>query len=322
MRYSIRHVTRFTYDAPITESVMEARMQPRTDEDQRCLQFALTTTPDARVMMYRDHDGNTVHHFDIPARHSRLTVTADALVECLPHSPLPHRLGPGAWGKLDARVSSGEAYEFLSPSTFVVSSPALEAFRQEIRLNRGNDPLVMVRRLMGEMYSRLEYSPRSTRVDSPIDEALDARRGVCQDFAHIFLALVRPIGLPARYVSGYLFRDEGSSDRSTDGATHAWVEVLLPDLGWIGFDPTNNLVVEDRHVRVAIGRDYADVPPTRGVYKGVSAVRTELGVSVRVGPVKSPLANEVVPFTPWMSREAGSTLRDEEASHAQQQQQQ
>jgi transglutaminase-like putative cysteine protease len=219
-------------------------------------------------------------------------------------------------------VTSGEVYEFLSPSTFVLASPALDALRTEIRLNRGNDPLVMVRRLMGEIYARFEYSPRSTRVDSPIDEALAARRGVCQDFAHIFLALVRPLGIPARYVSGYLFRDVGSSDRSADGATHAWVEVLLPDLGWIGFDPTNNLVAEDRHVRVAIGRDYADVPPTRGVYKGVSAVRTELGVSVRVGPVKSPLANDVVPFTPWMSREAESRVRDDESHNAQQRQQQ
>jgi transglutaminase-like putative cysteine protease len=317
MRYSVRHVTRFTYDSPITESVMEARMQPRSDGFQRCLHFALTTTPDARVMVYQDHDGNTVHHFDIPARHSRLTVTADALVECLPRTPLPHRLGPGAWTTLDALASSGESYESLSQSTFVTPSAALEAFRQELRLERGHDPLVTLRRLMGEVYARFEYSPRSTRVDSPIDEALATRRGVCQDFAHIFLALVRPLGVPARYVSGYLFRDEGSSDRSADGATHAWVEVLLPDLGWVGFDPTNNLIAEDRHVRVAIGRDYADVPPTRGVYKGASAVRSELGVSVRVGAARSPLASDVLPFTPWMSREAGAPLRDEE-SHSQQ----
>jgi transglutaminase-like putative cysteine protease len=95
--------------------------------------------------------------------------------------------------------------------------------------------------------------------------------------------------------------------------------VLLPDLGWVGFDPTNNLVAEDRHVRVAIGRDYADVPPTRGVYKGVSSVRSELGVSVRVGPVRSPLAGDVVPFTPWMSRDAAAPIRDDEASQQSQQ---
>jgi transglutaminase-like putative cysteine protease len=317
MRYSIRHVTRFTYDTAISESVMEARMQPRSDGFQRCLHFALTTTPDARVMVYQDHDGNTVHHFDIPSRHARLTLTADALVECLPHTPLPHRLGPGAWATLDELAASGESYESLSASTFVTQSAALEAFRQELRFERGHDPLVTLRRLMGEMYARFAYSQRSTRVDSPIDEALETRGGVCQDFAHIFLALVRPMGIPARYVSGYLFRDINSSDRSADGATHAWVECLLPDLGWVGFDPTNNLIAEERHVRVAIGRDYADVPPTRGVYKGLSAVRSELGVSVRVGPVRSPLVSDVVPFTPWMSRDAGAPLRDEEQSQQQ-----
>jgi transglutaminase-like putative cysteine protease len=319
MRYSIRHVTRFTYDAPITESVMETRMQPRSDESQRCLHFALTTTPESRVMMYQDHDGNTVHHFDIPAKHSRLTVTAEALVECLPRRPLPHRLGPGAWAALDAVAAAGESYEYLAESAFVTQGPAVDALRQELRLERGHDPLVTLRWLMGEMYARFEYSPRSTRVDSPIDEALEARRGVCQDFAHIFLALARPLGVPVRYVSGYLFHDTGNSDRSADGATHAWVEALLPDLGWVGFDPTNNLIAEERHVRVAIGRDYADVPPTRGVYKGASAVRSELGVSVRVGPVRSPLASDALPFTPWMSRDAGAPLRDDDAAQQSQQ---
>lgn len=168
----------------------------------------------------------------------------------------------------------------------------------------GNDPLVALRRLMGEMYARFAYSPRSTRVDSPIDEALETRKGVCQDFAHIFLSLVRPLGIPARYVSGYLFQPAGSQNRSTDGATHAWVEVLLPDLGWVGLDPTNNLIANDRHIRVAIGRDYADVPPTRGVFKGVSSVRSELSVSVTVGPALSPLSNDLTPFTPWMARES------------------
>ena len=206
MRYSIRHITRFTYESPITESVMEARMQPRTDTLQRCLQFTLLTTPSARVMTYRDHDNNLVHHFNIPGRHSRLTVTAEALVECMTMRSLPHRLGPAAWSRLDSMAASGQWWEYLAPSTFVQQTEALVAFRAEIGLERGNDPLVALRRLMGEMYARFAYSPRSTRVDSPIDEALETRKGVCQDFAHIFLSLVRPLGIPARYVSGYLFQ--------------------------------------------------------------------------------------------------------------------
>ena len=318
MRYSIRHITRFTYESPITESVMEARMQPRTDTLQRCLQFTLLTAPSSRVMTYRDHDNNMVHHFNIPGRHSRLTVTAEALVESMTIRPLPHRLGPAAWSRLDVMAASGQWWEYLAPSTFVKQADALESLRTEIGLERGNDPLVMLRRLMGEMYARFEYSPRSTRVDSPIDEALANRKGVCQDFAHIFLSLVRPLGIPARYVSGYLFQPAGSHERSTDGATHAWVEVLLPDLGWVGLDPTNNLIADNRHIRVAIGRDYADVPPTRGVFKGVSSVRSELTVSVAVGPALSPLSNDLTPFTPWMSGE----VKEPAADDSEQQQQQ
>ena len=142
MRYSIRHTTRFTYESPITESVMEARMQPRTDTLQRCLQFTLLTTPSARVMTYRDHDNNLVHHFNIPGRHSRLTVTAEALVECMKVRSLPHRLGPAAWSRLDSMAASGQWWEYLAASTFVQQTEALVAFRAEIGLERGNDPRV------------------------------------------------------------------------------------------------------------------------------------------------------------------------------------
>src|SRR5260221_9751143 len=113
------------------------------------------------------------------------------------------------------------------------------------------------------------------------------------------IALVRGLGVPCRYVSGYLFHSAGDQDRSSDGATHAWVEALLPDLGWVGFDPTNTLMGSERHVRGAIGCDYNDVPPTRGVYQGVSAVKSELAVAVTVGPV--PPAGDTMPFVPWMT---------------------
>ena len=322
MRYTVRHVTRFTYESSVTESMMEARMQPHTDNQQRCLHFVLLTNPSSRVLTYQDHENNTVHHFNIPARHSRLTLTAEALVECVPARPLPHRLGPAAWPRVDTLAATGRWLEYLLPSTFVRQPAALDTLRQEIGLERGNDPLVTLRRLMGEMYARFEYSPRSTRVDSPIDEALETRRGVCQDFTHIFLSLVRPLGIPARYVSGYLFQEAGGHDRSIDGATHAWVEVLLPDLGWVGLDPTNNLIVEDRHIRVAIGRDYADVPPTRGVFKGVGTARSELNVSVRVGPAPSLVSNDLVAFTPRMWRDTIESPADDGGGNARDLQQQ
>jgi transglutaminase-like putative cysteine protease len=316
MLYTIRHVTKFTYDRPIAESVMEARMQPRGDGAQRCLHFGLSTSPASRVLMYQDHDGNIIHHFNIPARHARLTLRAEALVECGAPPELPDRVGGDGWARLDALTARGEYWDLLHPSTFATSTALLEDLLRELALERGGDPLQMLMRLTSKLFDAFDYVPMSTRVDSPIDDALKARQGVCQDFAHIMIALVRPLGVPCRYVSGYLFHRASDHDRSSDGATHAWVEALLPDLGWVGFDPTNNLIAGERHVRVAIGRDYADVPPTRGVYQGVSAVRSELAVAVTVGPVKAPGADSM-PFVPWMSREAEAPLADQSASQQQ-----
>jgi transglutaminase-like putative cysteine protease len=322
MRYTIRHVTQFVDETPITESVMETRMQPRSDGQQRCLHFALSTVPASRVMVYQDHDGNVVHHFNVPGRHGRLTLTAQALVECTPPPAVPLNAPEDAWARLDAMTASGEFWDVLAPSQFAERTDLLFELGRAIGLTRGTDPLSTLRRLMTEMYARFEYSPQTTRVDSRIDEALRARRGVCQDFSHIFIALARHLGIPTRYVSGYLFRDESGSDRSSDGATHAWAEALIPEAGWVGFDPTNDTVAGERHIRVALGRDYADVPPTRGVYKGISAVRSDLAVAVRIGPVAPLNAIETVPFTPWMSRDATAPSRDTEMEQQQQQQQQ
>jgi transglutaminase-like putative cysteine protease len=319
MRYTIRHTTRFTYDAPISESVMEVRMQPRSEWRQRCVNFGLSTTPASRVMMYQDHEGNLVHHFNIPGRHARLTVTAQSLVESAPADSVPDSLGANGWARLDAMTATGEYWELMNPSTFIRSTERLEDFAQDIDLRRGDDPLVTLRRLNAEVFTRFDYRPQTTRVDSPIDDALETRKGVCQDFAHIMIALARRLGIPCRYVSGYLFHAAGSTDRSGDGATHAWVEAVLPELGWVGFDPTNNLIAADRHIRVATGRDYADVPPTRGVYKGHSNVSSELAVAVRVGPAQPPAGD--VSFVPWVSREVEPPVADD-PSRAQSQQQQ
>jgi transglutaminase-like putative cysteine protease len=156
-------------------------------------------------------------------------------------------------------------------------------------------------------------------VDSPIEEALRSRQGVCQDFAHIMIALVRHLQIPCRYVSGCMFhRDESEKDRSLEGASHAWVEALVPRLGWVAFDPTNNLVGADRHIRVAIGRDYADVPPTRGVYKGEA--QSELSVSVTVCPADSVAPEPIAPG--FVIRSRPILIRPAAQSKQEQQQQQ
>jgi transglutaminase-like putative cysteine protease len=315
MYYAIRHVTRYRYSAPIAESHMELRMQPRSEGSQRCWDFQLRTSPRARVDSYRDSLGNAVHFFDVPARHTRLTITADARVEYTPPPPLPESLDPDTWEQLDAMAEADDHWEMLAPSTFARPTEHLRALQAELGLDRSDDPLTTLRKLNHAVYQTFDYSPRSTRVDSPIDEALASRQGVCQDFTHIMTALVRAIGIPCRYVSGYLYHGATNIDRSTPGATHAWVETMLPGLGWVGFDPTNDLVASNRHIRVAVGRDYDDVPPTRGVFTGEAG--GEIAVDVKVEPSEAPILEDAPLLNNWV----GIEPEEQALQQAQQQQQ-
>ena len=324
MYYSIRHATKFRYSTHVSESLMEARMQPRSDGPQRCLSFQLAVQPKARVQSYRDYLGNTVHHFDVPGRHKQLSIVADALVDVQPAAALPEWLGENAWKQLDEMIAQGDYIEMLMESHFGQSTELLEQFAQELDVEsrqkaRTSDPLKLVLELNALLYSKIAYVPKSTRVDSPIDHALESRQGVCQDFAHIMIALTRRIGIPCRYVSGYLFHRAGDRTRSAEGATHAWVEALLPTLGWVGLDPTNNVPAGERHVRTSVGRDYADVPPTKGVFKG--SADSQLLVSVRVASADAPPLEPELGIEDWSLalREDGA---DSDPTAQQQQQQQ
>jgi transglutaminase-like putative cysteine protease len=286
--YSIRHLTRFRYSHPISESIMETRVHPRSDSNQHCLAFSLSVSPRCRVFTYRDHLGNNVQHFNIPGEHTQLVVIAESVVEQQPLAGVPRFLSLDAWSALDQIIDTGDYWEMLLPSTFAVETPALVNLAAKLDVVRRDDPLMLVHEINERLFSYFEYVPRSTRVDSPIDEAILSGRGVCQDFAHTMIALLRHVRIPARYVSGYLYRSREDHDRSTPDATHAWVDVLLPHLGWVGFDPTNNLIAHHRHIRTAIGRDYADVPPTHGIFRGQT--ESELYVAVQVEASELPPA--------------------------------
>ena len=317
IQYSIRHTSRFTYTAPISESMMEVRMQPRGDDRQRCLRFELTTQPRARVFAYQDPLGNVVHHFDIASRHSRLWLTADAIVDVAPMPFIPDSLPDTTWDALDKLAASGQHWHTLQFSHFARETPLLVELADELQWQRDADPLTLLRRLTTQLFDTFTYAQSETRVDSPIDDALKARGGVCQDLSHIMIALARRIGIPCRYVSGYLATSSERHDRSTEGATHAWAEAYLPELGWLGFDPTNNLLAFERHIRVAVGRDYADVPPTRGVFRGEAG--SELAVLVTVSVADSPTRpDKVMPMTTWVA----PTSAEPDAGDQQQAQQQ
>jgi transglutaminase-like putative cysteine protease len=318
--YSVRHTTTFRYAPAVRESVMEVRMQPRSEANQRCLSFNLDVNPPANITQYRDFTGNTVHHFDIAGSHTEVQVTAQSTVQ-LQSVPPPCASEAGDWADPDALTASDDYWEMMLPSEFAKSSEALELLAKELRCERRGAPLEVLIQLNEGIYESFAYVPNSTKVDSPIEEALETRQGVCQDFAHIMTALVRPLRIPCRYVSGYLFHresEDGPKDRSLEGASHAWVEALVPRLGWTAFDPTNNLIGGDRHIRVAIGRDYADVPPTRGVYKGEA--RSELNVAVTVSPSDAPPPEQTAPSIVIQSRPVFSRLTPRSDQEQQQQQ--
>ncbi len=295
MYYTVRHLTKFVYSNAVSESIMETRMHPRSDALQRCLNFQLSVSPRCRVFSYRDHLANHVHHFDIPGAHEQLVIVAESLVEMEETIPMPSFLAPDAWAELDADVQAGDFWEFLFPSEFTTPTPLLEELGDKLDVRRRDDPLMVLHDLNEKLYHYFDYVPKSTDADSLIDVALTQKTGVCQDFAHVMIALVRErLRMPCRYVSGYLYHGNSDKDRSINSATHAWVEAYLPQLGWVGFDPTNWLVAGDRHIRTALGRDYSDVPPTHGIFRG--SANTDLTVAVRVSPSEgNPLPDQELP---------------------------
>lgn len=318
MQYVVRHLTRFVYSSPVSESVMELRMQPLDRERQRCLRFDVTTSQRAKIFAYRDHHGNAVHYFDVPGHHGRLDVNVISTVEVDAAAPLPKQLPVETWQAIDALQETGLFLDWLLPSPFTTPSDALQQFARAIDLTRSQDPLTVLRQLNRTLYQQFAYEPSTTHVDSPIDEALRARAGVCQDFSHIMATLVRGLGIPCRYVSGYIAPRESRHDRAGDNATHAWIEAWLPPLGWVGFDPTNNTVAGHRHIVVALGRDYHDVPPTRGVFKGGAG--SELSVAVSVTPDTAAVApRELSPAVSWIAPARTAPVSDHESLLQQQQ---
>ncbi len=284
MLLEVRHVTQYHYAHPVRESVMELWMQPQKSATQRLLSFELEIEPAAQLFSYADSFGNAVYHFDVPQPHDQLRIVARSAVETHDAPTLPDALDQGEWDRLRSDFIQGECFDFLRPHRYARRTAALAGFVEAKGIDdlRRLDPLSATRALSEVIYASFDYEAGVTEADSPIDHALSAGRGVCQDFAHIMIAICRDWGLPARYVSGYLFTDRARThDRSDPDASHAWVEVFLPSLRWVGFDPTNNILAGERHVCVAVGRDYGDVPPSRGVFKGEAESQLAVGVSVR-----------------------------------------
>jgi transglutaminase-like putative cysteine protease len=274
MLLRIEHETKLHYTEPVAETVFEVRTAPVSTEDQTVLGYRLRITPPAPVTAYRDGFGNRVDLFNILAPHNEIVVRATSYVR-VHRRPGRERLANLTWPC--EQLVALEALEFLRPSPLVDVCPDLGSFLQDQAARTG--PLSdVLERMLSAVGGRLKYEKKVTTAQTPLSEALTLGRGVCQDFAHLMLGACRAIGWPARYVSGYV-------NHPGEIATHAWCQVWGgAAAGWVDVDPTQGKYIGDDHVVTAVGRDYFDVPPNRGVWKG-NAEET-ITVAVRVESVE------------------------------------
>lgn len=267
MKLQIVHSTQYRYSGPIAESTMEVRLRPMDGAGQRCVSFALELSSRLKPHSYTDGYGNTVHYFNLSRPHTMLTIVSRSVVE----TGLSDDTDPG-----EELVQ--DFLRFRSPVKEV------EGVREIARMHavpEGSSPEAIQQAMEAVTHyinREFLYDRTVTNVYSSVDEVLELRAGVCQDFAHLFVAVARAMGVPARYVSGYIHLP---GDRGRTTASHAWGEAWIPGRGWLGYDATRPVRTDDHHVRLAVGRDYSDAAPTRGIYVGSANGSMQVRVRIR-----------------------------------------
>jgi transglutaminase-like putative cysteine protease len=277
VKLEIEHSTRYRYSGPIAETVMEVRLQPMDGLGQRCLQFDLDVSAGIEPRTYRDGYGNNVHYFNLVRPHTGLSVTGRSVVE--------------TGRDLDSDPGEELVHDFLRYRSPVKDVPGVrEIARNHPIADAMSGP--EVEQALDELTLAISrdfaYDRAVTNVYSAVDDVLALRAGVCQDFAHLFIAVARAMGVPARYVSGYIHQPRAAGNGGGQGspgsvatASHAWAEAWVPGRGWVGYDATHPVRTSENHVRLAVGRDYSDAAPTRGIYVGSATGTMEVRVRTR-----------------------------------------
>jgi transglutaminase-like putative cysteine protease len=286
--YRVIHRTEYEYEDDVTFSYGQLHLLPRDLGCQRCLRAKITIDPAPAVLHERlDYFGNRVSYFEVQESHRKLHVTATSTVEVGERATGISLLGNRPWEEArdaaaDRTADQVDAADFVLESPRVPNLARYRSFAEESFVP-GRPLLEAISSLSHRIYSEFEYVPGSTSVTTPLAEAFRKRKGVCQDFAHLGIACLRSLGLPARYVSGYLETDAPSGKPKLTGVdgSHAWLSVLIPEAGWLDVDPTNDQFAGDRYVVTAYGRDYSDVPPLNGViYTEAKSNKLKVAVDV------------------------------------------
>jgi len=275
MKFDIFHSTRYDYAAPVRDSFNDVRLQPMPIPEQAVENFLLRILPAARLRHFKDFYSNWVNHFEIPESHSYLLIEAQSRVITRPPPPLPDSANICSFAQMQEARNVERCFDYLQASRYVEITP--ESWKLALDAIEGiDDAWLAALALMKFVHGHLKYESNSTNVHTHMSEVLRDRRGVCQDFAHLMLGLCRAVKIPARYVSGYLATEAAS-------ATHAWVEVFVPGHGWRGLDPTHDCQIGETYVKLGNGRDYADVSPISGNYRGT--LERKMTVEVKITPV-------------------------------------
>ncbi|MGO4107817.1 transglutaminase family protein [Paenibacillus sp. YAF4_2] len=289
MKLNISHVTQYDYEGSAMDSVNEIRLTPSTNERQSCYQQAIFIEPNASLFSYEDFFGNRVHSFSVNPPHKRLTIRTQMTVVTR-HAPSPEeqaallngKLAREAWAWLETEEAANRFIEFLLPTGYTNITDEVRHFASNVVDNDDISVLGWLIALSSKIRSEFIYDPEATTVTTKASDMIERKRGVCQDFAHLMTACCRVYNIPARYVSGYHFVGDlqgGTAD--FEQASHAWVEAYVPQLGWCSFDPTNVEPVGERYVKLGHGRDYKDIVPVKGVYRGSGEQKLKVTVDVR-----------------------------------------
>ena len=288
MRYKLTHRTKYNYFGSVSTYHSLVCLQPRQLEAQICRHFELRISPaPAEIVTRTDFFGNTLHYFSIDVAHKELIVIAESDVESFAKEPVNEQLSMTCqaakehiWGTRALKV---DLLQYLLPSNFIAWDDEITAFAQRFFLP--DKPLyACVKDLCHAIFTEFKFDSNFTTVQTPLQTVLKEKRGVCQDFSHLAIASLRSMGFPARYVSGYLetLPPPGKKKLQGSDASHAWVSVYIPPLGWCEFDPTNDMIPQERHIVTAYGRDYSDIAPLKGII--FSSGRHTLSVAVDVIP--------------------------------------
>lgn len=273
-RMRVVHSTGYAYKSPVTASFNEARLTPRSDSRQNVILNRVETVPATRSYRYVDYWGTAVTTFDLHAPHTELEVTSSSVVETERGEPPEKQV---SWEDLVSEAVIDRFDEVLSATRFAPASKRIARVGQKIA--KDHDPFEAIVAAANWAHNELDYVPGTTGVHSSGLDALQEGKGVCQDFAHVTLILLRSMGLPARYVSGYLHpQTEASVGDTIDGQSHAWIQAWTG--GWWNYDPTNDTEINEQYISVGVGRDYSDVSPLKGVYSGEGS--TDLDVVVEI----------------------------------------